>query len=149
MRILRLDLVAFGPFTGATLALDEGQYGLHVVCGPNEAGNSSALRALRQFLYGIPHNSSDHFVHSHQNLRIGALLESVDGTRLKCIRRKGRSKTLRGADDAEVIDPARLADMLGAVNEAAFGQRFGIDYDELRKGGEAIVQGGGDLGDIL
>jgi len=149
MKILRLDLVAFGPFTGEALALDDGHYGLHVVCGPNEAGKSSALRALQQFLYGIPHNSSDNFVHSHQNLRIGALLESADGTQLECIRRKGRSKTLRGADDAEVIDQAQLAEMLGAVDEAAFSQRFGIDYAELRKGGEAILQGGGDLGDIL
>ena len=59
MRILRLDPVAFGPFTGAPLALDDGHSGLHVVYGPNEAGKSSTLRALRQMLFGIPHNSSD------------------------------------------------------------------------------------------
>ena len=149
MKILRLDLLAFGPFTGASLVLEEGQRGLHVVYGPNEAGKSSSLRALRQLLFGIPHNSSDNFIHSHQNLRIGGLLESVEGTRLELIRRKGRTKTLRGPDDTEAIDPSRLIDMLGGIDEVTFGQRFGFDYEELSKGGEAVVRGGGDLGEIL
>lgn len=149
MKILRLELLAFGPFMGESLVLDEGQHGLHVIYGRNEAGKSSSLRALRQLLYGIPHNSSDNFIHPHQNLRIGGLLESAGGERLQFIRRKGRSITLRGPDDVEVIDPSLLNDMLGGVDEATFSQRFGIDYAELRQGGEAVVRGGGDLGEIL
>ena len=149
MKILRLDPVAFGPFTGVSLALGDGQSGLHVVYGPNEAGKSSALRALRQMLFGIPHNSSDNFLHPHQSLRIAATLRSADGTLLECVRRKGKKNTLRSADEAEVIDPRRLVEMLGGVDEESFQQRFAIDYQELVTGGRAIVQGSGDLGEIL
>jgi len=149
MKILRLDMKAFGPFTDKSLDLHEGQYGLHIVYGPNEAGKSSSLRALRQWLYGIPHASDDNFIHTHTNLRIGGLLERANGERLEFIRRKGRSNTLRAGDDSGLVDPARLNDMLDGVNEATFCKRFGIDYDELRKGGEAVVRGGGDLGEIL
>ena len=54
MKILELALHAFGPFTDAVLDLSAGQEGLHLIYGPNEAGKSSALRALRQALFGIP-----------------------------------------------------------------------------------------------
>ena len=149
MRILRLDLLAFGPFAGQSLPLDGGHFGLHLVYGPNEAGKSSALRALTQLLYGIPHNSPDNFITSYRNMRIGALLQAADDTLLECIRRKGRTGTLRGPDDAEVIEPARLEQMLGGVNQETFEQRFGIDYGRLVAGGRAIVEGSGELGEIL
>ena len=45
MRILHLDLRAFGPFTNVAIDLSQGEEGLHVLYGPNEAGKSSALRA--------------------------------------------------------------------------------------------------------
>ena len=105
MRIRRLDLLAFGPFTDLSLDFGEDGRGLHLVCGPNEAGKSSSLRALRQLLFGIPHNSHDNFLHPNQNLRIGAVLENCRGETTECIRRKGRTNTLRGPDDIEVIDP--------------------------------------------
>ncbi len=149
MKILRLDLLAFGPFAGKSLVLERGHHGLHVVYGSNEAGKSSSLRALRQWLYGIPHNTNDNFFHSHQNLRIGGALESAEGQQLECVRRKGRTNTLRGPDDAETVDPACLSDMLGGVDEAMFVQKFGIDYPELRRGGEAVARGAGDLGEVL
>ena len=47
MKLLRLDLLTYGPFTDQSLSLDAGDCGLHVIFGPNEAGKSSALRALR------------------------------------------------------------------------------------------------------
>ena len=40
MRLLELDLKAFGPFTGRRLDLSGGREGLHLVYGPNEAGKS-------------------------------------------------------------------------------------------------------------
>ncbi|MCA9132053.1 MAG: AAA family ATPase [Planctomycetales bacterium] len=149
MKICQLDLIAFGHFTDVTLSFPSEAHGLHIVCGPNEAGKSSSLRALRQLLFGIPHTSTDAYIHSNQSLRIGARLQDSDGQPLVCIRRKGRTKTLRGADDVEVLDPAQLQVMLGNMDEATFSQRFGIDYDELRRGGKAVAQGGGDLGEML
>lgn len=156
MRFLKLDLLAFGPFTNVSLSLERGDFGLHLVYGPNEAGKSSALRALTQLLYGIPDERTsegrrhkDNFLHSSANLRIGAALRSESGEILECIRRKGRSSALRGSDDVEIIDPVRVAEMLGGIDETTFRERFGIDSDELRRGGQAIVGGEGVLGEIL
>ena len=149
MRISRLDLLAFGPFTNVSLDLSPGEHGLHLIYGPNEAGKSSALRALRQLLYGIDTRSADSFVHPNDKLRIGATLRSAAGDELQCIRRKGRAKTLRASDDDTVIDDALLAQMLGGVDEETFRKRYGIDYGELVDGGHAIVSGGGDLGRAL
>jgi uncharacterized protein YhaN len=59
MRLLRLDLKAVGPFTNAMLDLSEGQHGLHLIYGPNEAGKTSALRALSHLLFGFPLRTPD------------------------------------------------------------------------------------------
>lgn len=148
MRISRLDLLAFGPFTDLSLELDQGDYGLHVIQGPNEAGKSSALRALRQFLYGIESRTCDDFLHSYASLRIGAVLRNERNT-WHFVRRKGNKDTLRAADDREVVDPCLLEDLLGGIDESAFRSRFGIGHQELVAGGQDIVRGGGSLGGIL
>ena len=80
MKILQLDLKAFGPFTGKTLHLSDGNNGLHIVYGPNEAGKSAALRALTAFLYGIHPKTPDNFLHDYNSLQIGARLQKSDGT---------------------------------------------------------------------
>ena len=98
MKILELALHAFGPFTDAVLDLSAGQEGLHLIYGPNEAGKSSALRALRQALFGIPAQSSDSFVHPYSKMRIGLTLRGGDGRTLQLIRRKGNRNTLLAAD---------------------------------------------------
>ena len=120
MRIIRLDLLAFGPFTGQTLNFDRPQATLHVVYGSNEAGKSSCLRALRQWLYGFPHSSSDNFIHPYPKMRIGGVVEDPQGRRLEFIRRKGHSSTLRAADDVSLIDEAQLARLLTGVDAETF-----------------------------
>ena len=150
MRLLRLDLLAYGPFTDRTLPLDEGSCGLHVIFGPNEAGKSSALRALGGLLYGLPAQCPEAaFVHAYPQLRIGAVLQDEAGEALHVIRRKGVKDTLRSGDDAAIVDPARLARLLGGIDESQFRLRFGIDHQELVRGGEALVRGGGELGRAL
>ena len=49
MKLLRLDLLAFGPFTDVSLDLDRGHEGLHIIHGRNEAGKSSILN-LRSYM---------------------------------------------------------------------------------------------------
>lgn len=149
MRIAQLELRAFGPFTDTLLDFNGGDCGLHVVYGPNEAGKSAALRALHQLLYGIPHNSPDTFVHNNQQLRIAATLEHSDGRRLECVRRKGNKNTLRAADDNEVVPPEQLLEFLDDLGEEVFAQVFGIDHARLVRGGQEIVQGGGEIGQLL
>lgn len=148
MRFLRLDLLAHGPFTNVVLDLADGTEGLHVIYGPNEAGKSSALRALRHLLFGIPAQTTDNFIHAYKDLRIGAWLRADDGAELKVVRRKGNAKTLRDPDD-EVIDESTLQRCLGGIDQDTFEVMFGIDNAALARGGRAIVDGGGDIGAVL
>ena len=149
MKLKRLDLLAFGPFTDRTLEFSGDEYGLHIVYGPNEAGKSSALRALRQLLYGIDHKSGDGFIHPYEKMRVGALLEHSDGRVLECIRRKGRSNTLLASDGHTVLDEGRLHGFLGGVDLEGFRKMFGIDHTDLVRGGREILAGQGDIGRIL
>lgn len=149
MKILRFDLLAFGPFTRQSLTLADGEEGLHIVYGPNEAGKTSTLRALRSLLYGFDPRSPDSFLHPYKDLRVGAVLRGPDGAELECIRRKGNKNTLRAGDDAEIVDEARLAHWLGGVTAEGFCQQFGIDHAQLVSGGKEIVAGGGEIGQIL
>lgn len=149
MKFRRLDLTAFGPFTDVALDFSGGPDGLHMVYGPNEAGKSSALRALCGLLFGIPHVCPDDFIHPYHRLRIGAELEATDGRRLAFVRLKGKSNTLRTPDEAEPLEDARLADFTGGITESRFLQMFGIDHARLIQGGEEIIRGGGEMGQIL
>lgn len=148
MKILQLDLIAFGPFSGERLSFGDGT-GLHLVYGANEAGKSSALRALRHLLWGIPAQSKDNFRHSNADLRIGATLASDAGGRLEVVRRKGNKNTLRAADDERVVDEQRLLDLLRQIDRTAFERRHAIDYQELEQGGQAVAEGQGDLATLL
>lgn len=87
MRLEILDLSAFGPFTHAQLDFSQTNNGLHLIYGPNEAGKSSALRAITNLFYGIPAQTSDNFIHEHKALRIGARISNANGDELTFIRR--------------------------------------------------------------
>lgn len=150
MRIQELHLTAFGPFSARVLDLSRGKEGLHIIFGPNESGKSSSLRALHQVLYGIPVKSTDNFKHAHPDLRIGIVLKHSDGSVLRVVRRKGNSKTLRRMDaESEVVEQADLQRYLGNINQATFENMFGIDHPTLVSGGEAILKGSGELGQLL
>ncbi len=149
MKILELSLQAFGPFTDVTLDLSGGREGLHLVCGPNEAGKSSALRALRQALFGFPPQSPDDFLHSYQKMRVGMRLRDGDGRELALVRRKGAKNTLLAADGSSPLPDAALANLLGGITEDEFSRRFALDHDELVAGGKSILEGAGELGQLL
>lgn len=149
MKILRMNLLAYGPFTETLLDLGGGDEGFHLIYGPNEAGKSSALRALRQMLYGIPERSQDNFIHPYTMLRIGATLRHSDGRELRFVRRKGRAHTLRSGDDKTLMEEADLERFLGGVSGDVFATMFGIDHADLVQGGRDILQGGGSLGQVL
>jgi uncharacterized protein YhaN len=149
MKILELALHAFGPFTDAVLDLSAGREGLHLIYGPNEAGKSSALRALGQALFGIPAQSSDSFVHPYSKMRIGLTLRAADGRTLQLIRRKGNRNTLLDADGTTPLADGTVERFLSGLTEPEFKSRFALDHEELVQGGKAILQGGGELGAML
>ncbi len=149
MKLLSLDLIAFGPFDDLRLNLDQGGEGLHIVYGRNEAGKSSALRALQYLLFGFPERVGDNFRHPNQKLRVGGALRRRDGRTLNCVRRKGRRNTLRDADDRNAIEESALQAFLGDMDQRYFTSLFGIDHEALTTGGREIIMGGGEVGRIL
>jgi uncharacterized protein YhaN len=149
MKIESLQLIAFGPFTGRTLDFSDHPGAFHLVYGPNEAGKSTALRALRGMLFGIPVRTSDSFRHPHPKLRIGAELILRNGEKIAFIRRKGQRRTLRGADDRSLLDEDVLSSFLGGIDQALFEQMFAIGHSDLVQGGQEIIAGGGRIGQAL
>ena len=149
MRLLRLDLKAVGPFTGASLDLSAGDHGLHLIYGPNEAGKTSTLRALSHLLFGFPLRTPDDFVHPYDQLRVGAALRHSDGEVLEILRRKAAKNPLRGPDDTVLVAPERLERLLGGLDQESFETLFGIDHARLARAGDEIRTGQGRLGELL
>jgi len=148
MKILTLELRAFGPFTESVLHFPDGKEGLHIVYGPNEAGKSAALRGLKSLLFGIPERTTDNFVHDNNKLRIGGHIKHSDGSSIFFVRRKGRTNTLL-CEDESVLDETVLKKHIGSVGEKLFSRMFGINYQDLVMGGKEIIAGGGDVGESL
>ncbi|MBX7166322.1 MAG: AAA family ATPase [Pirellulales bacterium] len=149
MRFDALRLLAFGPFTQLGIDLSAGNQGLHVIYGPNEAGKTSSLRALHGLLYGIPERSSDDFLHLSKELRIGGSLRGSGGQRLDVVRRKARKNSLRDGSDDAVIEEQALTRLLGGVDQKLFGMLFALDHATLVAGGKEILQGRGQVGELL
>ncbi|WP_171189899.1 ATP-binding protein, partial [Alienimonas chondri] len=157
MRIDRLDLLAFGPFTG--LSLDFSAPGLHVVYGPNEAGKSTALRAVRDALFGIPGQSPDNHTHDYKALRIGMTVSAGPGggaehggRSLTFRRRKGNKNTLLALEEGESETPLPddgLAPYLGGTTPETFDKLHGLRLAELSEGSEKLLAGGGEVGQLL
>ena len=147
MRFLDLALSKFGTFTDVVLDFSSGG-NLQVIYGPNEAGKSTALRAIRSFLYGIEVRTGDDHVHEKSTLRIGARLENRNGESQQLIRRKGSKNTLLDSDE-NAVDDGVLSAWLGGVSEPYFSRMFGLDHGSLVHGGEQLLAGEGELGQVL
>jgi len=149
VRFGRLDLVAFGPFSGKSLDLSGGAPGgLHLVYGKNAAGKSTALRAIGDLLFGIPPKTGDDHVHTYQQLRIRAELLNGSSHPLVVQRLKRNKDALRDENDTP-IDEAVLARLLGGLDRKTFERVFGLDHERLREAGQALLEGGGDVGESL
>jgi uncharacterized protein YhaN len=153
VRLLELYLKAFGPFTERRLDLSGdptgGGPGLHLVFGPNEAGKSSALRALRALLYGFPKQTGDDFLHAYDQLRVGGRLRLTDGSELAFLRRKGQKSTLLAPEDESPLEDGLLDRCLQGIDEKHFASLFGIDHEALLQGGQELLEQKGDAGQAL
>ncbi len=150
MRVDRLDLLAYGQFTEKTLNLDDGDSGLHLIYGDNEAGKSTSLRAFIALLFGIPARTNDNFLHLNPQLRVGGKLRLSDGRSIEFVRRKGTKGTLLDYRSAAALDDAALAPYLPAsVDENLFKKLYGIDHRRLVAGGQELLNQSGDVGQAL
>lgn len=155
MKIRTLFLKAFGPFTDTSLDFS-GPANLHLIYGPNEAGKSSALRAMGDLRYGIPSRSSDDFVHPFKDMLLGGCFEDAAGRAIGLARRKGNKDTLMGADPhtgvpvaGSVAAPEVLLALTGGVAREQFQTMYGLDSQHLRQGGKLLIRGDGELGAAL
>jgi uncharacterized protein YhaN len=148
MRLTRLDLIAFGPFTNRTLEFTSEEPGLHLVFGRNEAGKSSSLRALKALLYGFPLQTPDNFTHNYDQLLVGGCLVNSSGDKLSFQRRKKRQgDLLDGAGNP--LEPSVLTSFLHGVEPEIFASLYGLDHDALVRGGEEILAQKGAVGQAL
>ena len=148
MRIKRLDLIAFGPFTDQTLVFDSKNPGLNIIFGPNEAGKSSSLRALKCLLYGIPERTPDNFLHPNDQLLLGGCLMAPDGEELTFLRRKRRKASLFDVHE-NPLGPDALAPFLRGIGQDEFETLYGIDHEALVQGGRNILAQKGEVGQAL
>lgn len=157
MKLRRLELQAFGHFSGHRLEFAKEGYGFHLVYGPNEAGKSTTLRAVRGLLFGIPQFSVDTFEHEGKNLRLAGEVcafqpghETASGGELclSFVRRKGRKNTLLSEAGAP-LDEQALRPFLGGADLSLFNAMFGLDHESLREGAQALLSGDGRVGESL
>lgn len=152
MRFRRLHLPAYGKFTDLSLDFSRTKSSaasdLHVIYGDNEAGKSTLLRAITALLYGIPARTPDNFLHSYNQLRLAAEIESSDGKLLEIQRVKANKNALRDGTGNPLPDHA-LITSLGAVDEPFFRTLFGMDHASLREGGERLLAQKNNLGQSL
>ncbi len=149
MKIDILRLRAFGPFTGKEVDFSCNGHGLHLVFGPNEAGKSTALRAMLGLLYGFGHKVEDGWLHDYKNLEVGGALRLSDGRLLNLARYKRRKNDLIDEDTGKPVDQVQLDALLGKMDRQAFEHAFGISHQSLRQGVESVLAAGGELGHAL
>ena len=155
MKLQKLFLKAFGPFTDVTIDFS-GNANLHLVYGPNEAGKSSALRAMGDLRYGIPMLSTDNFRHDYKLMAIAGLFQNAAGQSHALSRRKGNKDTLLLADpltgDAipgTQVSPEVLLALTAGVERKQFETMYGLNSAHLREGGQQLISGTGELGAAL
>ncbi len=149
MRIQRLDLLRYGCFTDVSLDLPAHTPDIHIVFGPNEAGKSTSLAALEDFLFGIPHNSPRNFLHDYGSMRVGAVLQS-NGETLDIRRRKGNKDTLLTPGEIPIpAGDAAMARFLAGADRSFFERMFSLDHWRLRQGGREILEAKDEVGQML
>jgi uncharacterized protein YhaN len=143
MRIERLTVQRFGALVERSFEL---RPGFVLFSGKNEAGKSTALRALSGLLFGIPPKSADAW--GSGELRVGARVVAASGALLEFVRRKGQKNTLLDPAGTPLPEEA-LRPFLGTATRDVFESTFGLDHVSLGQGGAKLLASQGALGAAL
>ena len=146
MRFAELALERYGDYEKLTVPINGP--GLNVIYGPNEAGKSTCLSAITDFLFGIPNNSSYGQVFGYGLMRIRATLELPDGQRFDLRRRKGHERTLSDGN-GKVVDESIVQRVLPGMSRERFSTLFGLGHEALREGGRHLLEAEGDIGRLI
>lgn len=147
MRLTELSLEKYGGCASRELTIPE-TAGLTVVYGANEAGKSTCLEAISDFLFSIPKNTQRGSLFGYDGMRIGATMLMADGSTVTLKRRKGNGKTLADLSGT-ALDDTVLAPVLGAITRERFETLFGLNHETLRNGGERLLHADGDIGRLI
>ncbi|HEU4961228.1 MAG TPA: AAA family ATPase [Sphingomonas sp.] len=147
MRLTELTIENYGCYDRRTLTIPE-EAGLTIIYGPNEAGKSTCLEAISDFLFTIPKNTPRGNLFGYDGMRLGASMRMTDGKLITLRRRKGNGKTLIDANGC-ALDEDALAPILGAITRERFTTLFGLDHESLRTGGDRLLLAEGDIGRLI
>ena len=148
MRLQHLQLIRYGKFTDAEMALPKAENDFHFIVGPNEAGKSTVRTAIAELLFGFPLRSGAMaFLHHQSELRLGAKVAD-ESHALDFVRTKANKGTLRSLADVALPDDA-LAVFLGTADREFFEQMFGLDHVQLVRGGQTILDASKDVSQVL
>jgi uncharacterized protein YhaN len=147
VRFDSLTIEKYGVYSELKLPLHDNP-GLVVIYGPNEAGKSTCLSAISDFLFGIDHNSRYGQIFGYPQMRLEATLRLSNGQQLILRRRKGTGKTLTDVD-GKIVEDAVLASILGPTTRDRFEALFGLGHQALRDGGDRLLQSDGDIGRLI
>ncbi len=127
MRLQHLQLIRYGKFTDAEMALPKAENDFHFIVGPNEAGKSTVRTAIAELLFGFPLRSGAMaFLHHQSELRLGANVAD-ESHALDFVRTKANKGTLRSLADVALPDDS-LAAFLGTADREFFEQMFGSKW---------------------
>ncbi len=147
MRFDELTIEKYGFYSSKTIDLASTP-GLAILYGPNEAGKSTTLSAVMDFLYGIPTRTPHGGVFGYPAMAITASLRFADGSNLRLKRTKGSAGTLKDGSGALASD-SLLTAHLGVNNRDRFASLFALNHETLRSGGEKLLDANGDIGRII
>ncbi len=115
--------------------------GMSFVYGPNEAGKTTLLRALRYLLLGDDKVSAKRGSAREESPSVRGVVELATGSSLEIARRKGKPDwTARMRDGAEV-DHEWFMGALGSPDPSLFRNVFAFSLDELARGAAALDKG--------
>ena len=140
MRVRLLTLDSYGAFRNRTIELGTA---LSVVLGPNETGKSTALDALADLLWSIPQSSKRAFHFRRQELAVSAVLVLPDGTEVPV------ERSASGLVDTATRGEVPALWQGDGDDRGRWRTSFGLTHEELRKGGEHLFKGEGDLASLI
>lgn len=151
MRLDALELVRYGHFDGRTLEFRKSgtagrESDLQIVHGPNEAGKSTIREAISDLLFKVPPRSRMTFA-VRDVLKVGARA-TVAQVPVEAYRLKKNKDDLVDAQDRPLGDNP-FAVVTDGFDRESFEQTFSVNRDQLENGGEMILKGEGDLGQLL
>jgi uncharacterized protein YhaN len=146
MKINKFTLERYGAISERSISIAS-DIGLTIIYGANEAGKSTSLEAIGDFLFGIPMRSTRGSLFGYEAMRISAEMTAADGSAYALTRAKRRSNSLSHANGTSAEN--QMAALLGAMTRERYERLFGLNHESLRDGGDHMLAADGEIGRLI